>query len=316
MGPAAGCSQGPIVWATGEGGKLDEWKENKRKTERRRKQRRRPEGEQQVVPGSRANMERKMSEQDAVVHWGEKESTNSLTGTINVKSRSWHLTSTFVTLRLLLMFMELTYLLFLSRQVKHVVDCCSLRLEHHSIGQKILTQKTIKDLLDSTLRLFALVFLLLAADLWCWGSVSYAARTMLSEASASEQSLQVCTDQKSTMNKSSSAGAEESTWSSGQQMKMENCYPLWGLFKYMQAGEVVRSWWMPHVPAVVDMIKKIPGPIRPHPPVHHHNRQTDVARSPQAQKIACVQNCLWDEKFCLFVVRVQSCFWVQVDWTK
>lgn len=57
MGPAAGCSQGPIVWATGEGGKLDEWKENKRKTERRRKQRRRPEGEQQVVPGSRANME-------------------------------------------------------------------------------------------------------------------------------------------------------------------------------------------------------------------------------------------------------------------
>lgn len=35
---------------------LNEWRENKRKTERRRKQRRRPDGEQQVFPGSRANM--------------------------------------------------------------------------------------------------------------------------------------------------------------------------------------------------------------------------------------------------------------------
>lgn len=37
------------------------------------------------------------------------------------------------------------------------------------------------------------------------------------------------------------------------------------------------------------------------------------AGRPQAQKIVRVQNCLWDEKFCLSVVRVQSCFWVQVD---
>lgn len=36
------------------------------------------------------------------------------------------------------------------------------------------------------------------------------------------------------------------------------------------------------------------------------------AGHPQAQKIACVQNCLWDEVFCLFVGLVQSCFWVQV----
>lgn len=46
----------------------------------------------------------------------------------------------------------------------------------------------------------------------------------------------VCWDQKSTMNESSSARARESTWSSGQQMKMENCYHLWVPFKYMQAG--------------------------------------------------------------------------------
>lgn len=52
----AGCSQGPIVWATGEREMPDEWKEKKSKTERRRKQRRRPEGEQQVIPGSWANI--------------------------------------------------------------------------------------------------------------------------------------------------------------------------------------------------------------------------------------------------------------------
>lgn len=46
----------------------------------------------------------------------------------------------------------------------------------------------------------------------------------------------VCGDQKSTMNESSSARAGESAWSSGQQMKMENCYHLWVPFKYMQAG--------------------------------------------------------------------------------
>lgn len=116
-----------------------------------------------------------------------------------------------------------------------------------------------------------------------WGGVRNVLCTLLSAAEASEQSLQVCEDQKSTMNESSSAGAGESTWSSGQQMKMENCYHLWVLFKYMQAREAVRSWWMPRVPAVVDMINEIPGPP-PHPlpvlPVHHHNRQTDVCRSP------------------------------------
>lgn len=57
----------------------------------------------------------------------------------------------------------------------------------------------------------------------------------------SEQRMEICTDQKSTMNESSSAAAGKSTWSSGQQMKMENCYYLLSLFKYMQAGEVVRS---------------------------------------------------------------------------
>ena len=164
------------------------------------------------------------------------------------------------------------------------------------------------------------LLLLLSVDLFAavyvhfWGSVRYAGCTVLSAAGASEQSVQVCTDQKSTMNESSSAGAGESTWSSGQQMKMENCYHLWGLFKYMQAGEVVRSWWMPHVPAVVDMIKKIPGPTPPPPsPFTTIIDKQMCAGRPQAQKIACVQNCLWDEKFCLFVVRVQSCFWVQVD---
>lgn len=107
----------------------------------------------------------------------------------------------------------------------------------------------------------------LCGSLWCcilyvhfWGSVQYAACTLLSAAGASEQSSQVCTEQKSTMNESSSAGARESTWSSGQQMKMENCYHLLGPFKYMQAGEVGRSWWMPRVSVVVDMIKKIPAP--------------------------------------------------------
>lgn len=74
-----------------------------------------------------------------------------------------------------------------------------------------------------------------------YGSVLYVVCTLLSASNASEQSLQVHTDQKSTMNESSSAGAEESTWSSGQQMKMENCYHLWVLFKYMQAREAVRS---------------------------------------------------------------------------
>lgn len=148
------------------------------------------------------------------------------------------------------------------------------------------------------------------------GSVRYGVCTLLSAANASEQSLQVCTEQKSTMNESSSAGAGESTWSSGQQMKMENCYHLWGLFKYMQAREVVRSWWMPHVPTVVDMIKKrtwaTPTPSPPSPLTTIIDKQMGAGR-PQAQKIVRVQNCLWDEKFCLSVVRVQSCFWVQVD---
>lgn len=144
------------------------------------------------------------------------------------------------------------------------------------------------------------------------GGVWSAACSLLSAAGASEQSLQVCTDQKSLMNESSSAGAGESTWSSGQQMKMENCYHLWGLFKYMQAGEVVRSWWMPRVPVVVDMIKKIPGPAPLHPlPFSAIIDKQMCAGRLQAQKIACVQNCLWDETFCLFVAQVQSCFWVQ-----
>lgn len=43
------------------------------------------------------------------------------------------------------------------------------------------------------------------------GSVRYGVCTLLSAANASEQSLQVCTEQKSTMNESSSAGAGEST---------------------------------------------------------------------------------------------------------
>lgn len=38
---------------------------------------------------------------------------------------------------------------------------------------------------------------------------------------------------KSTVNESSSATDGESTWSSGQQMKMENCYHLLDPFKYM-----------------------------------------------------------------------------------
>lgn len=47
--------------------------ENKRNTERR------PEGEQQVVPGSWANMWKKMSEwEDAVVHWGGLEGIHQL----------------------------------------------------------------------------------------------------------------------------------------------------------------------------------------------------------------------------------------------
>lgn len=94
----------------------------------------------------------------------------------------------------------------------------------------------------------------------------------------------VCGDQKSTMNESSSARAGESTWSSGQQMKMENCYHLWVPFKYMQAGrggQVMmdapcprRCWydqrntWAP-TPATL-----------PPSPIHHRNRQTDVCRSP------------------------------------
>lgn len=52
----AGCSPGSIVLAVGEKETLDEFKKNNLKTERRGKQRRRPEGEQQVVPGSRGNL--------------------------------------------------------------------------------------------------------------------------------------------------------------------------------------------------------------------------------------------------------------------
>lgn len=84
----------------------------------------------------------------------------------------------------------------------------------------------------------------------------------------------------------------DSTWSSGQQMKMENCYHLLGPFKYVQPGKVVRSWWMPHMPAVVDMIKKYiwgPTPLPPPPcsTILRYNRQTDVCRSP-----ASTENCL------------------------
>lgn len=109
----------------------------------------------------------------------------------------------------------------------------------------------------------------------------------------------------------------DSTWSSGQQMKMENCYHLLGPFKYVQPGKVVRSWWMPHMPAVVDMIKKIyegqPLCLHLHaPPFSAIIDKQMCAGHPQAQKIACVQNCLRDEVFCLFVGLVQSCFWVQV----
>lgn len=53
----AGCSQGPILWACGVRERLAEHKENKKMTEWRGKHWRRPEGEQQVVPGSRANIE-------------------------------------------------------------------------------------------------------------------------------------------------------------------------------------------------------------------------------------------------------------------
>lgn len=75
-------------------------------------------------------------------------------------------------------------------------------------------------------------------------------------------------------------------------MKMENCYHLLGPFKYVQPGEVVRSWWMPHMPAVVDMIKKNiwgPTPLPPPPcsTILRYNRQTDVCRSP-----ASTENCL------------------------
>lgn len=154
-----------------------------------------------------------------------------------------------------------------------------------------------------------------------WGSVPDAACTVLSAAGASEQSSQVYTDQKSTMNESSSCrsrGKHMVKWSTNENGKL---LPLVGPFKYMQAGEVVRSWWMPRVPVVVDMIKKMPGPTPspPPPPTSQPPPFTSIidkqmcAGHLQAQEIACVQNCLWDEKFCLFVARVQSCFWVQVD---
>lgn len=155
--------------------------------------------------------------------------------------------------------------------------------------------------------------------LYFWSSLRCTACTLLPAAGASEQSSQACTDQKSTMNESSSVGAGESTWSSGQQMKMENCYHLLGSFKYMQAGEVVRSWWMPRVPVVVDMIKKkkknMANPSASPVLLPWFSTIIDkqmCAGRLQAQKIACVQNCLWNDKFCLFVWRVQSSFWVQV----
>lgn len=146
------------------------------------------------------------------------------------------------------------------------------------------------------------------------GSVLYVVCTLLSASNASEQSLQVRTDQKSTMNESSSAGAEESTWSSGQQMKMENCYHLWVLFKYMQAREAVRSWWMPRVPAVVDMIKKylgkpLPPPQPPSLTIHHHNRQTDVCRSTcKCRKLSVCKIAFWMRDFVYLLYESNHAF--------
>lgn len=61
--------------------------------------------------------------------------------------------------------------------------------------------------------------------------------------------------------------------------------------------------------------KKYPGqpPAPPPSPFTTIIDKQMCAGRLQAQKIACVQNCLWDEKFCLFVLWVPSCFWVQVD---
>lgn len=106
----------------------------------------------------------------------------------------------------------------------------------------------------------------------------------VSAAGASDQRLQVGTDQKSTMNESSSTRPGENTRSSGQQMKMENCYHLLCLFKYMQAG---RSWWMPCVYVAVDMIKK-KGDNPPYPPPF----TTIIDKQMCAGKPANTENCL------------------------
>lgn len=68
----------------------------------------------------------------------------------------------------------------------------------------------------------------------------------------------------------------------------------------------------PVSPLLLIWSKKIPAPPPTPPFTTIIDKQMCAGRS-QAHKIACVQNCLWDEKFCLFVVRVQSCFCVQED---
>lgn len=96
-----------------------------------------------------------------------------------------------------------------------------------------------------------------------------------------------CRDQKSTMNESSSARAGESTWSSGQQMKMENCYHLWVPVQVHASGE--RRWGHDGCPVSSPLLiwsTKYLSPRCPHLPpspsstIHHCNRQTDVCRSP------------------------------------